>query len=666
MQSLLKGRLQMDDNSPEGGNSENEDAHKVDFAADTKEITPTIPDAASSVSGYSSRQVESSSSFIFPHSNNGTVDSSSISTSSVGTVPAEFSPDLRQGEDVIDRGIVSLEVANDLVSLFMNELVQFFPVVILPPNTTALQLRRTKPVLFLSVIAAAAIAVDVNLAAILNREMVRLYATRFFIESEKSLELVQALLLMIVFYFPPDSPLKLQIYQYTHIAATMALEIGLASKHKAPKRPSQKKNTYDEHMAEQARAILGCYHFAATVAMKTRRPNLLLFNDWMSECVKHLGRSPHSLDRHLAKWFELQRITDEAMASFGLDDTSSATPLTESRIQAVLRWFGNRMQSWKDNIPPDMLTVPMILEYHYTLLAVYELAVGEGYRDPDAIKQKYYTLPPPDDDRHIQEPGPPLSAVRVDITMKWLNAAHEILDSFLSCDVETMRKIPNIMYSRVGVGLISLQKIYYSVRSGALGEVITPQTVNVDMYLDAMSKKLAEASGGRKYKIPDQWSYVVGVKARDWYNRFQQRQAQKEIGAFSQAEMNASRIQCTVSMHNNQPLIAPSDLSRMGSFDMAGMTGMTPLSSYDNMRGTYAVPTAMATPWPSDPNVMDVNQVASYATPVVPSQFPYNAQRGFPSTDGRNDFPIPPGTGMELDGWIPDGSIFGLPPLPRF
>lgn len=222
------------------------------------------------------------------------------------------------------------------------------------------------------------------------------------------------------------------------------------------------------------------------------------------------------------------------------------------------------------------------------------------------------------------------------------------------------------MYSRVGVGLMSLQKIYYSVRSEALGEVIAPQTVNVDMYLDAMSKKLAEASGGRKYKIPDQWSYVVGVKARDWYNRFQQRQAQKEIGAFSQAEVNAPRIQCTVSIHNNQPLIAPSDLSRMGSFDMAGMAGITPLSSYDNMRGAYAVPTGMATPWPSDPNVMGVNQVASYATPVVPSQFPYNAQQGFPSTDGRNDFPIPPGTGMELDGWIPDGSIFGLPPLPRF
>lgn len=88
--------------------------------------------------------------------------------------------------------------------------------------------------------------------------------------------------------------------------------------------------------------------------MKTRRPNMLMFNDWMRECVKHLERSPIPVDRHMAAWFELQKITDEAMASFGLDDTSSTAPLTESRVQAVLRWFDNRMQSWKNNIPTEM------------------------------------------------------------------------------------------------------------------------------------------------------------------------------------------------------------------------------------------------------------------------------------------------------------------------
>lgn len=90
--------------------------------------------------------------------------------------------------------------------------------------------------------------------------------------------------------------------------------------------------------------------------MKTRRPNLLQFNDWMTECVSQLERSPHRTDQHLAVWFELQRITDEAMSSFGLDDTSASSPLTESRVQAVLRWFDKRMETWKKSTPTDMLT----------------------------------------------------------------------------------------------------------------------------------------------------------------------------------------------------------------------------------------------------------------------------------------------------------------------
>lgn len=267
--------------------------------------------------------------------------------------PAGLEEERQPVEDVIDRGILSIEDAEQLVAYYIHELASFFPLVLLPPTTTAVSLRATKPVLFLSVIAATAISVDAGLAAVLNREIVRLYSERFFIEGEKSLELVQALLLMIVFYFPPASPLKLQFYQYTHIASTMALEIGLANKRRVK---SDRRTAHDETLAEQARAVIGCYHLGSTVAMKTRRPNLLQFNDWMVECVRHLERSPHRTDQHLAIWFELQRVTDEAMSSFGLDDTSTTSPLTESRVQAVLRWFDKRMEAWKTNTPSEMLT----------------------------------------------------------------------------------------------------------------------------------------------------------------------------------------------------------------------------------------------------------------------------------------------------------------------
>lgn len=83
---------------------------------------------------------------------------------------------------------------------------------------------------------------------------------------------------------------------------------------------------------------------------------MLLYNDWVKECVNHVADSPHIIDRRMATWFELQKMVDEAMTSFGLDDTSSTAPLTESRVQAVLRWFDNRMQDWKKTTPPDLLT----------------------------------------------------------------------------------------------------------------------------------------------------------------------------------------------------------------------------------------------------------------------------------------------------------------------
>lgn len=265
MRSLLKDRIRVDESSTESTGSEREDSFEPEYGTESKEALPTIPDAPSSTSG-SVQCMEASPGFAssgpYPH----TLDDGTIPASSFNPAQATYSPELAIGDDVVDRGVISLDFANELVAFYMTNLTVFSPMVILPGETTAAQLRRSKPVLFLSVIAAAAISVDESLAAVLNREMVRLYAERFFVNGDKSLELVQALLLMIVFYYPPDSPSKLQHYQYTHIAATMALEIGLASKRRvsnAADRKSSRQRGYDQHMAEQARAILGCYHLAS-------------------------------------------------------------------------------------------------------------------------------------------------------------------------------------------------------------------------------------------------------------------------------------------------------------------------------------------------------------------------------------------------------------------
>ncbi|RHZ59422.1 uncharacterized protein CDV56_108699 [Aspergillus thermomutatus] len=673
MRSLLKDRFRADDSDAESVDSENDESPEHDSGIESKENLSSIPEAPSSVST-STRHTDQSSGVPLSSYPN-VVDSSSVSAPSFTPGFSGYSPEMPLGDDIIDRGVIPLEYANELVAFFIRDLIAFAPVIVLPPETTASHLRHSRPVLFLSIIAAAAIAVDASVAAVLNQELVRLYAERFFIHGDKSLELVQALVLMTVFYYPPNSPMKLQHFQYTHIAATMALEIGLASKRRVSPKASGKKdkrNAYDEQMAEQARAILECYHLASTVAMKTRRPNLLLFNDWMSECVKHLEKSPNVIDRHMATWFELQRIVDEAMASFGLDDTSSTTPLTESRVQAVLRWFDNRMQNWKKNTPADMLTVPMSFEYHYTNLAVYELAIGEGYRDPDAIKQEYYTLPTPEGDRRNQRASAPLSAIRVDITIKWMNTAHEMLNFFLSCDIELMRKLPNLIYTRVGVALMSLLKIYFTVISGALGEFVTPESVKVEMYLNAMARRLTEASGGQKYKIPSRWYYVLAVKARNWYDRLlqrqAQRQAQRESGFMSQMEAGQPMPQNQMPAQTLQHFgpVNPSCSTESLVVD-AGIPQGPP---YSNMGSGYGAPVALNQMWHVDQNYAPTSlsyQYPAYQPPTLPSQYGYVAQHpSLPSENSQNQSQLPRRTGMELDGWLPDGSIFGAPTLPGF
>ncbi|CRG90252.1 Transcriptional regulatory protein SEF1 [Talaromyces islandicus] len=457
-------------------------------------------------------------------------------------VPHSSSPDFGDGGDIVDRGLISPAAAEDLLSLFMTDLLDYFPFIVLPVDTTAAQLRHSKPVLFLAIIAAAAIAVDAGLANVMNHEIISLYSQRFFFRGEKSLEMVQALILMNIYYLPPDSPSQIQAYQYSHIAATMAIEVGIAYKKRMPRKPNRNRRQatpaekFDDQMAEQARTILTCYHLASTVAMRTRRPNMLQYNDWIKECVRMLSQSPIDSDRRLAIWFELQIITDEALSSFGLDDTASTAPLTETRVNAVLRLFDKKMDDWKDSLDAEDLTVPMVLEYQHALLSIYELGIGEGYREPDAIKRTYYTLPAPESGEQQDQP---LSALRIDLNVKWLNAAQGLLDSFLNCDVHTMRKMPNLTYSRVVLGVMVLLKIFFSVKSGALREVIGPDTVSMEQYLKSMTERLTEASAGSKYPIPSRWLHVVGGKARDWLTRFENHRKEKEAQAQAQTQLDA-------------------------------------------------------------------------------------------------------------------------------
>ena len=140
-------------------------------------------------------------------------------------------PDLLDGSpyelDPIDAGILSMQEAAQLFSRYVVELVPQRPFVVFPADIRPEVVHSSSPILFLAVVAASAATVDDVLAIRLNDLVRAAYARSVMIKGEKSLELVQALLITANWYYATETWDYLKFYQYLNMAATMAVEIDL-------------------------------------------------------------------------------------------------------------------------------------------------------------------------------------------------------------------------------------------------------------------------------------------------------------------------------------------------------------------------------------------------------------------------------------------------------
>ena len=148
MRTMLRDRtLPIGEPSIEESETGNEDSEDIDFSDRGQPSTrdSEIPSRAQNQSLSPGQW----------HGQDASCSESSVwSTNTPPLTQNIVSPESLDGDDIIDRGVVSLDMANELISLFIHKLAKYFPVVVLPEQTSAAQLRHTKPVLFLSVLQA--------------------------------------------------------------------------------------------------------------------------------------------------------------------------------------------------------------------------------------------------------------------------------------------------------------------------------------------------------------------------------------------------------------------------------------------------------------------------------------------------------------------------------
>ena len=173
--------------------------------------------------------------------------------------------------------LISPDMAATIFNRYTTQLAPHLPAVVFPPGTTAEQVFREKPILYVCILSAASHGtLHPDTSKQITREAIGAIADCVVRNGAKSLELIQAMQVTALWYKPPEKAEQTNFYQIIHMAAVMALDIGLGKRFN----PAKAKRGFggpnakyapgpgkmlpqDSDTLEARRAWLGCYYLCA-------------------------------------------------------------------------------------------------------------------------------------------------------------------------------------------------------------------------------------------------------------------------------------------------------------------------------------------------------------------------------------------------------------------
>ncbi|KAM7205501.1 hypothetical protein V8F20_003085 [Naviculisporaceae sp. PSN 640] len=441
--------------------------------------------------------------------------------------------------DIVDRGLLTMLQACEFYARYTEQMAPHLPGVVFPSNMTAAELRRTKPTLFLAIMSVASSNFP-QLQRNLTNELMQVFADRVIVTGSKSLELIQALQVAVIWYYPPEHFEEIKFYQLLHIAAVMAIDLGLGNKKQFKggfrkhlpvhwrDHPLRKRPMEDPTTLEARRAWLTCYFLATNSSMALHRPNLIRWTPFMAECVDVLESSPDAAptDKYLCQLIWAHRLAEEVGVQFSMDDPASAPNIAEPRTQYALKGFERELERHVSSVPRDLMQPSLRMTFHVLNLYMHEIATQSDFSEDLSNGGR----PGSEGDGREKEKensvssllgsDAPLTAAHINAMSACLSAVDGIFETFLSLDVSSIRCLPVFNFVRVAYAVVVLMKIYFAASSprSELGKVINKDNMKVEMHLEALVDKFG-ASAADDRSRPAAKFLVVLVMLRTWFRK---------------------------------------------------------------------------------------------------------------------------------------------------
>ncbi|KAL7931400.1 hypothetical protein V8C35DRAFT_310306 [Trichoderma chlorosporum] len=272
----------------------------------------------------------------------------SVNSTPTSSIDADLPPNLHA------KPSFNLASAESLLTAFQS-MLSHFPCIVLDPDVSVSMLASTKPFILLAILAAASGSRTIQSNSLYDEEFRKILGLKFAACGERTLEILQGILIYCAWYPFHLRPRNKQAFRYIRMAAEIIHELELDQE-------TQIGLHYPDTLvtAQQLfriRAYLGYFYLASTIPAEwqSRGNKPPAFTNWTELCCKILERSNIENDIVLASLVRLSSTATEALRAIN-DDGSH----THQQSRLVLMGLETQLRDIESLIPPHIASKPVI------------------------------------------------------------------------------------------------------------------------------------------------------------------------------------------------------------------------------------------------------------------------------------------------------------------
>ena len=430
---------------------------------------------------------------------------------------ASLHDDRKDPKSIEADAFVPRETQQVILEKYLNQLVPVFPLCPITGNSDYESMRKSRPLLLQAIVYAGSPGVvSPDVQEQLGKIIMGLFAIEAIAEGVKSMELVQAMQIVVMYYRAPRNHTHISAFQMVEIMTSMAEK--LIGGYGDCRSPTSEQLVEDDLSATDARRAWNvCQLFSEAMAIFIRKPCPHQWDNNMANGL-YLLEYAYALptDRLLCQYVRAEALCG-TIASRSNYYTSTVSDVSDPKVQIKMQALRDQIIDWKAQVPPNIWD--MGLQFWDNIMTMY---IHEPVLHTSTNKQSF-SAPFIAEKLSVTDfPKPVVMQEHLNSIAALKDASHSIIDSYTRLDLATSMALPAVQFAaRVLYALYILVKIHIAstANGNTFGAFVDTETLQIDICIDKMS--LSAKMVGEFDDRCGQYRILQAVtRMREWLSTF--------------------------------------------------------------------------------------------------------------------------------------------------